>query len=108
MVLTLHLSWPLECIVDPGHNRKPLVHNFLDLKPALVGHDDEIIINTQTSSQWDGLRKLSLQPRIMLNTLTSVRPCRSLGFSRDGAVLQRLDPRRDQRSEPEFAEWHPR
>ncbi|KAF7554734.1 hypothetical protein G7Z17_g2713 [Cylindrodendrum hubeiense] len=48
--------WALERIEDPGHNRAPIVHNFIDLKPNLVGHDDEIYINTQTSSQWDGLR----------------------------------------------------
>ena len=51
------ISWPLERIEDPGHNRNAIVHKFLDLKPNLVGHDDEIYINTQTSSQWDGLRK---------------------------------------------------
>lgn len=55
--LTTASSWPLERIEDPGHNRSPIVHKFLDLKPNLVGHDDEICINTQTSSQWDGLRK---------------------------------------------------
>lgn len=55
--LTTTSSWPLERIEDPGHNRHAIVHNFLDLKPDLVGHDDEIYINTQTSSQWDGLRK---------------------------------------------------
>lgn len=55
--LTTTSSWPLERIEDPGHNRRAIVHKFLDLKPNLVGHDDEIYINTQTSSQWDGLRK---------------------------------------------------
>ncbi|EQB47859.1 hypothetical protein CGLO_12961 [Colletotrichum gloeosporioides Cg-14] len=54
--VSVSLNWPLERIEDPGHNRTKIKHRFLDLKPTLVGHDDEICINTQTSSQWDGLR----------------------------------------------------
>ncbi|KAH7141878.1 putative cyclase-domain-containing protein [Dactylonectria macrodidyma] len=54
--VSVSLNWPLERIEDPGHNRNKIVHRFLDLKPNLIGHDDEICINTQTSSQWDGLR----------------------------------------------------
>ncbi|KAI0168549.1 hypothetical protein BJ166DRAFT_480854 [Pestalotiopsis sp. NC0098] len=60
--VSVSLNWPLERIEDPGHNRNAIVHKFLDLKPNLVGHDDEIYINTQTSSQWDGLRHWAHQP----------------------------------------------
>ncbi|KAF5004443.1 hypothetical protein FDECE_9081 [Fusarium decemcellulare] len=60
--VSVSLNWPLERIEDPGHNRTKIVHKFLDLKPNLVGHDDEIYINTQTSSQWDGLRHWAHQP----------------------------------------------
>ncbi|KAH8664843.1 hypothetical protein BGZ61DRAFT_367242 [Ilyonectria robusta] len=60
--VSVSLNWALERIIEPGHNRAPIVHNFLDLKPDLVGHDDEIYINTQTSSQWDGLRHWAHQP----------------------------------------------
>ncbi|KAH0836939.1 hypothetical protein FOPE_04729 [Fonsecaea pedrosoi] len=59
--VSVSLNWPLENIRNPGHNRNPIIHKFLDLKPALVGHDDEITINTQTSSQWDGLRHWAFQ-----------------------------------------------
>ncbi|KAL4805230.1 putative cyclase-domain-containing protein [Aspergillus unguis] len=59
--ISVSLNWPLENIRDPGHNRNPIEHRFLDLKPHLVGHDDEITINTQTSSQWDGLRHWAFQ-----------------------------------------------
>lgn len=29
----------------------------MDMKPGFVGYDDELHINTQSGSQWDGLRK---------------------------------------------------
>ncbi|KAK6380203.1 hypothetical protein LTS17_005392 [Exophiala oligosperma] len=45
----------MENIRDPGHNRKKIVHNFLDCRPAAIAYDDEISINTQSSSRWDGL-----------------------------------------------------
>ncbi|OAL44233.1 hypothetical protein IQ07DRAFT_663589, partial [Pyrenochaeta sp. DS3sAY3a] len=60
--VSVSLNWALECIHDPGHDRKAIVHNILDLSHlGLTGHDDEIYINTQTSSQWDSLRHWAWQ-----------------------------------------------
>ena len=42
----------------PGFSRKVFDHKFIDFYP-LVGHyvhDDEVHINTQSGSQWDGFK----------------------------------------------------
>ena len=51
------LNWGLNNIKNPGFNRKPLHHKIFDLAPY-AAHDDEIELNTQMGSQWDGFSEL--------------------------------------------------
>lgn len=63
--ITVSLDWPLNSIKTPGFNRKPLVHkvmSFVDTPLSAHGYDDEIEINTQSSSQWDSLCHFHHQP----------------------------------------------
>ncbi|KAJ3536863.1 hypothetical protein NM208_g6540 [Fusarium decemcellulare] len=70
------LDYPLNAVKDPGHNRIPLAHKFKDLRPIVVGLDEEITINTQTSSQWDGLRHWAHQgSQLYYNGLTHEEIC---------------------------------
>lgn len=53
------MNWGLEKLHNAGFGRKALVHNFVDWRVDGKGFycfDDEVEINTQTGSQWDGLR----------------------------------------------------
>ncbi|TVY42452.1 hypothetical protein LSUB1_G001739 [Lachnellula subtilissima] len=51
------LNWNLEHVHQPGFQRETPKHTFKDLKPlGFVAFDDLIHINTQSGSQWDGLR----------------------------------------------------
>ncbi|KAK3112637.1 hypothetical protein LTR53_010883 [Teratosphaeriaceae sp. CCFEE 6253] len=52
------VNWQLDKVHAPGFGRKVLEHRFIDLKPAggHPVHDDEIHINTQSGSQWDGFK----------------------------------------------------
>jgi hypothetical protein len=58
------LNWGLEKIHEPTHGRCQMKHTFVDWrkKPGFdfYSYDDEVEINTQSGSQWDGLRKLIL------------------------------------------------
>jgi len=49
------LNWGMENIANPGFGRKPLMHKRFSLDP-FIAHDDEIEINTQAGSQWDGFK----------------------------------------------------
>lgn len=49
------LNWPMHNIAHPGFGRKPLEHKVFSLDPYKA-HDDEIAINTQAGSQWDGFK----------------------------------------------------
>ena len=50
-------SWPIHHTAKPGFGRQPPQHSIINLKPfGLIAHDDMIHINTQTGSQWDGLK----------------------------------------------------
>ena len=55
------LNWGMEKLHEPGFGRLGLDHKFIDWrkKPGydFYSWDDEITVNTQTGSQWDGLRK---------------------------------------------------
>lgn len=58
----VQLDWSLSFHDHPGIERIPLEHNVKDMTSVgFVGFDDEIKINTQTSSQWDGLKHVSIQ-----------------------------------------------
>ena len=58
------LNWGLEKLHNAGFGRKALVHRFVDWRTVdengqgkgFYCFDDEVEINTQTGSQWDGLR----------------------------------------------------
>ena len=46
----------------PGFGRLQYEHRIVDLREkGFVGFDDELTINTQTSSQWDGFKHVSDQ-----------------------------------------------
>ncbi|KAI1501410.1 hypothetical protein F5X99DRAFT_382398 [Biscogniauxia marginata] len=59
VTLNLPLHWPLDPL---NSRRKPPVHNIIEKGYA---NDDEIYMNTQSSSQWDGLRHYPYQDRLM-------------------------------------------
>jgi hypothetical protein len=52
--LVFNLDLPLTEPDPPVFARKPLAHTVL----GSTNHDDEICMNTQTSSQWDGFRHI--------------------------------------------------
>ncbi|KAJ9629988.1 hypothetical protein H2204_008792 [Knufia peltigerae] len=51
------LNWNLEHAQVPAVNRKQFEHKIISLRHlGYTAYDDEITINTQSGSQWDGLR----------------------------------------------------
>lgn len=58
------LNWGLEKLHNAGFGRKALVHRFVNWRTTdengeekgFYCFDDEVEFNTQTGSQWDGLR----------------------------------------------------
>jgi hypothetical protein len=52
-------SWSLDRVHEPGFDRvKPAFEVFdWHKKSAWYSYDDQVVINTQSGSQWDGLRK---------------------------------------------------
>ncbi|KAJ9640577.1 hypothetical protein H2204_003205 [Knufia peltigerae] len=53
----VQLDWPLNNQQFPGYDRKPFEHKVIDHKPlGICGFDDEVWMNTQSGSQWDGLK----------------------------------------------------
>jgi hypothetical protein len=60
----VQLDWPMNNVEFPGFGRIPIEHNVKEMeKEGFLGLDDEIKINTQTSSQWDSLKHASLSCR---------------------------------------------
>jgi Putative cyclase len=58
----IQLDWPLHNIEFPGFGRVQCSQTIKDLSSeGFVGFDDELFINTQTSSQWDSLKHLGIQ-----------------------------------------------
>ncbi|KXL51068.1 MAG: hypothetical protein FE78DRAFT_74794 [Acidomyces sp. 'richmondensis'] len=55
---SVSVNWPINKLHQPGFNRMAPEHRFIDLEPdsGHPVHDDEIHINTQSGSQWDGLK----------------------------------------------------
>ncbi|PGH08298.1 hypothetical protein AJ80_07894 [Polytolypa hystricis UAMH7299] len=65
------LDQPLNYIVRPSHKRLPLTHKIIHKAPRPV-HDDEITMNTQVSSQWDGFRHYGyLESKLFYNGATA-------------------------------------
>jgi hypothetical protein len=50
------INWSLDNCETPHSNRRKPNHRILQL-PDWIGHDDEIEMNTQSGSQWDGFRE---------------------------------------------------
>ncbi|KAF2651164.1 putative cyclase [Lophiostoma macrostomum CBS 122681] len=58
--LRISLDWPLDKLQHPSFGRQTF-HRELVAKAAKVANDDVITMNTQSSSQWDGLRHFAYQ-----------------------------------------------
>ncbi|KAF2810267.1 uncharacterized protein BDZ99DRAFT_416493 [Mytilinidion resinicola] len=56
--ISVCLTWSLDKPNAPNFHRKPLDHKLIDHSTfsPYSGFDDEVHLNTQCSSQWDGLR----------------------------------------------------
>lgn len=54
--LSIAINWSLDNCSSPHSQRKSPEHRILQL-PDWIGHDDEVNVNTQSGSQWDGLSK---------------------------------------------------
>ncbi|KIW00629.1 uncharacterized protein PV09_07824 [Verruconis gallopava] len=62
--VSVSLNWGLEKQHQPGYGRSSLQHRLVDWKkkalelgtPPFFSYDDEISVNTQAGSQWDGQR----------------------------------------------------
>ncbi|KAH8112197.1 hypothetical protein DFH11DRAFT_1608464 [Phellopilus nigrolimitatus] len=54
--LTVCLNWPINFPEKPVFSRKPPEIALIARSPTASSRDDEISINTQSGSQWDGLR----------------------------------------------------
>lgn len=53
----VQLDWSMNNLQFPGSGRATLCHHVKEMEAeGFVGLDDEIYINTQTSSQWDSLK----------------------------------------------------
>ncbi|PWN48985.1 hypothetical protein IE53DRAFT_388806 [Violaceomyces palustris] len=69
----VQIDWALDAVRFPMIGRKEFVHKMIDLEKTLgvVATDDEISLNTQTSTQWDGFRHVAHQGlRVYYNGLT--------------------------------------
>lgn len=57
------LDWGLDSVDIPANQRAHFEHRIIDLKPRLgvYATDDEVHLNTQTSSQWDGFNHFAHQ-----------------------------------------------
>lgn len=53
-------DWPLDRITTPAFNRIPFAQTISNIAPTSV-NDDILHFNTQSSSQWDGLRHFGYQ-----------------------------------------------
>lgn len=52
------INWSLDNCSRPHSQRRSPEHRIIELLDW-IGHDDEISVNTQSGSQWDGLSKFS-------------------------------------------------
>jgi hypothetical protein len=71
------LNWGLEKLHEPGYGRAVLTHKIINWRDKpdypFYSYDDEITVNTQTGSQWDGLRMMHNSFLLILN-INVVRP----------------------------------
>ncbi|CAG8418414.1 unnamed protein product [Penicillium salamii] len=68
----VQLDWSMHQPHHPAFGRLPMQHSVKDMSSkGFIGLDDEIHINTQTSSQWDSLKHFSIQKQgLFYNGLT--------------------------------------
>ncbi|SJX62710.1 uncharacterized protein SRS1_10959 [Sporisorium reilianum f. sp. reilianum] len=59
----VQIDWGLDSVDVPANQRAPFHHTLIDLKAKLgvYATDDEVHLNTQTSSQWDGFNHFAHQ-----------------------------------------------
>lgn len=59
----VQIDWGLDSVDVPANKRKDFYHEIIDLKQRLgvYATDDEVHLNTQTSSQWDGFNHFAHQ-----------------------------------------------
>ena len=59
----VQIDWGLDSVDVPANKRKHFYHEIIDLKKVLgvYATDDEVHLNTQTSSQWDGFNHFAHQ-----------------------------------------------
>lgn len=89
----IQLDWPLHLLTYPGFGRKEFEHKVISLRDGLdtYGFDDELHINTQSGSQWDSLKHVSitvpfspfsdrlvLSGKVALTLLPSMQPKKKL------------------------------
>jgi hypothetical protein len=61
--ISVAINWSLDNCQTPHSNRRPPSHKIMSLREAQgdecpwTGHDDEVYMNTQSGSQWDGFRE---------------------------------------------------
>lgn len=60
---SVSINWSLDNCTTPHSNRRPPQHHIKPL-PDWTGHDDEIHINTQSGSQWDGFSEFAYTDRM--------------------------------------------
>lgn len=53
--ISVAINWSMDNCQVPQSNRKSPCHRIIELTD-FIAHDDEIEINTQGGSQWDGFR----------------------------------------------------
>ncbi|KAL8832235.1 MAG: hypothetical protein Q9170_004956 [Blastenia crenularia] len=67
---TVSLNWPLDAQKVPGFNRQAFRRNMFQKPPRIV-NDDVWTFNTQSSTQWGGLRHFAYQKeKIFYNGVT--------------------------------------
>lgn len=80
-VILMTFSWPLHKVHQPGFMRKEPEHKFLDAKSlGFIAHDDEIHINTQSGSQWDGFSKISSKAHVFVLMLQNIGDTRKPSY----------------------------
>ncbi|KIW65320.1 hypothetical protein PV04_07590 [Phialophora macrospora] len=66
--ISVAINWSLDNCQTPHSNRRRPSHKIMSLREAQgdecpwTGHDDEVYMNTQSGSQWDGFRHWAHQP----------------------------------------------
>ncbi|KAN0063335.1 hypothetical protein ACQY0O_004501 [Thecaphora frezii] len=60
----VQIDWGLDSVSVPLIGRKQMHHRLVDLhkEHGIYATDDEVHLNTQTSSQWDGFNHFAYQP----------------------------------------------